>query len=608
MMLAENLAVLARKAPDLAAAIADRDGQGIELRTAADGSQLAFVRGVPLHNVHDPVGEARRWAAAWLAGRDAPRGQPDGDSDRVLLVPGFGAGHHLAALAAVTSCAIHVVEPNLDLLHAVLAGVDVRALLDRVVLRASVPTRAELEAMGRVGLCVFSPALTSDRDRLGGLRAAVQGWLGCRDLRLRILVVSPFHGGSLPLAGHASRALAALGHTVTFLDMSPFDAGFRHLGELGSETGLAAIRGRFVDVLADGIVERAQRQEVDLVLALAQAPLTAAALDRLANADIRTALWFVEDFRRFPYWREVAPSYDHVFCIQRDECLEAFTAAGVRPTYLPCAADPALHRARTPTAAERTRWGSAVSFVGAGYRNRRVAFRRLLDLELKVWGTEWEGAEGLWGQVVQEGGRRLSAEESVHVFNASTINVNLHSSTYVDGVDPRGDFVNPRTFELAACGAFQLVDDRRLLPELFVPGLEIATFASVTELRERIAYYLARPGERAALAEAGRRRVLAEHTYGARMAQMLEAICAVDYPRLRGRWTASRGVDALVAAAGPETPLGRHLARTCGTLRAVTLDDIASHIHNGEGPLGEEEEILLFLKQFDDLFLAGERA
>lgn len=29
-----------------------------------------------------------------------------------------------------------------------------------------------------------------------------------------------------------------------------------------------------------------------------------------------------------------------------------------------------------------------------------------------------------------------------------------------DGVEPYGDFVNPRTFESAACGAFQLVDSR----------------------------------------------------------------------------------------------------------------------------------------------------
>src|SRR5207244_1404466 len=110
---------------------------------------------------------------------------------------------------------------------------------------------------------------------------------------------------------------------------------------------------------------------------------------------------------------------------------------------------------------ERAELGAPVGFVGAGYRNRRIAFRPLLDLGLKIWGTEWGGA----GQVeaaVQRDGARISTEDTVRIFNATRVNLNLHSSTYVDGVEPRGDFVNPRTFELAAAGAFQLVDRRAL--------------------------------------------------------------------------------------------------------------------------------------------------
>src|SRR6185436_7068680 len=105
-------------------------------------------------------------------------------------------------------------------------------------------------------------------------------------------------------------------------------------------------------------------------------------------------------------------------------------------------------------------------FAGAGYRNRRLAFRSLLDLGLKVWGSDWSGA-GVLDAVVQRGGARIDPDELVRIANATDVNLNLHSSTYVDGVEPNGDFVNPRTFELAAAGAFQLVDERALLPSLF---------------------------------------------------------------------------------------------------------------------------------------------
>jgi spore maturation protein CgeB len=599
--LAENLAALARRHPALAEAIAGHDRGGVEMRAAADGSANLIVKGVPLHNVHAPLDEARRWAAGRLA-------ELDGDRGGALLVPGFGCGHHVAALADATARRIVVVEPNLDVLRAALDAVDRRGLLGRIDVLAAEPSSAELDAMGDVTLVAFAPALASDRARLGCVRAAVQARMGSRDLRLRILVVSPVAGGSLPPSLYAARALEELGHAVSLLDLGPFEPGFRHLGAFAARgAGRRALEGRFVDLLAAGIVERAERERVDLVLALAQAPLTAEALERLSRAGVRTAFWFVEDFRRFAYWREVAPRYHHVFCIQREECLDAFAAAGVRAAYLPCAADPSVHRPVVVSPQERARFGSPVSFVGAGYRNRRVAFRRLIDLDFKVWGSEWEGADGLWGAVVQEGGRRVTPEESVRIFNASAVNLNLHSSTYVDGVDPNGDFVNPRAFELAGCAAFQLVDERRLLPGLFEPGVEIATFSSTAELRDRVAHYLARPDERAAIAEAGRRRVLAEHTYKARMAEMLAVVFAADYGHFRASRRGKCGRAAMVEAAGADTGLGRYLRQVCGDRPEASLADLARHIGAGRGALSEEEEILLFLKQFDEMFLTEHR-
>src|SRR5262249_3334241 len=163
--------------------------------------------------------------------------------------------------------------------------------------------------------------------------------------------------------------------------------------------------------------------------------------------------------------------------------------------YLPCAAEPQVHRPLTLGAAERAEWGGPVGFVGAGYHNRRLAFRTLVDLGLRIWGSEWENA-GVLGGAVQRAGARIGVDDAVRVFNATDVNLNLHSSTYVDGVDPRGDFVNPRTFEIAAAGAFQLVDQRALLPPLLAPGAEVAGFADAGELRERVRSWLPRPPAR----------------------------------------------------------------------------------------------------------------
>ena len=46
------------------------------------------------------------------------------------------------------------------------------------------------------------------------------------------------------------------------------------------------------------------------------------------------------------------------------------------------------------------------------------------------------GAEGLT-RVLQRNGARIDTDDAVRIFNATAINLNLHSSTYHDGVDPR---------------------------------------------------------------------------------------------------------------------------------------------------------------------------
>lgn len=601
--LAENLSILETRDAELALRIATASDSTVDRRAAADGTPNLWVGGVALHNVHAPTPEAQRWAEDRLAAGQAADAE-------ALVVLGFGAGHHLRALAARSAQRIVVVEPNPAVLRAALQGADLRDLLQRVEIRCDAPGMEELAAMGRVAVLPFGPALGSDRSAFRAIRRAVLGRIGRQHLRLRILVISPMSGGSLPLAGFAARALARLGHAVTLLDMEPFASGFRQITGFGARgPAHERLEGGFVDWLAEGILRRVEHDRPHLVLALAQAPVTTALLDRLAEQGVATALWFVEDFRRFPYWQQMGPHYRYVFTIQRAECLEAFAAAGIHNAfYLPCAADPAVHAPCVLGDAERGEIGSAVSFVGAGYHNRRATFRRLLGMDFKIWGSEWDGASGLWSTVVQRGGARLSTADCVRVFNATTVNLNLHSSTYVDGVDPIGDFVNPRTFELAACGAFQLVDERRLLPELFVPGVEVATFASATELRERVEHYLAHPEERRALAAAGRRRVLAEHTYDARMTQMLEHVFGVDYERYVDAGGRGRGKAALVAAAGADTALGRYLERACPDVLEVGVEQLAAEVHAGCGTLSDEEAIWIFLKQYDDMFLASYRA
>jgi spore maturation protein CgeB len=295
----------------------------------------------------------------------------------------------------------------------------------------------------------------------------------------------------------------------------------------------------------------------DLVLSLAQAPLILPALEHLRRKKFLTAMWFVENYRHLTYWQQLAAGYDFWFVIQQEPCIAALKQAGAKEVrYLPMAADPSVHRPLELTQDEREEFGSDVSFVGAGYANRREIFPRLLghDWTFKLWGNEWDGAADLT-PVLQRNGARIDTDTCQKVFNASAVNLNLHSWAGA-GLDPDGDFVNPRTFELAACGAFQLTDRRSLMPDLFTES-EMATVSSPDELPGKIARWLGEPEQRVAMAAQARRRVLAEHTYVHRMRDLLSQIGVASPDRIGSILRGARQAEALAATRSEERRVGK---------------------------------------------------
>jgi hypothetical protein len=79
---------------------------------------------------------------------------------------------------------------------------------------------------------------------------------------------------------------------------------------------------------------------------------------------------------------------------------------------------------------------------------------------------------------------------------------------------------NMRLYEAAGVGALVLTEAAPNLGELFDPGREVVAYRDDAELAEQLRHYLAHPDERRAIAAAGQRRTLREHTYVQRMAEL----------------------------------------------------------------------------------------
>jgi spore maturation protein CgeB len=332
----------------------------------------------------------------------------------------------------------------------------------------------------------------------------------------RVLVVSPVDGGAAPMGRHVAEALLELGVEARLMS-------FSWLAPPGGLAPLARspeIRASLVEYASALVIAEHTRLRPDLTFVLSQAPLSERATDALRKSGSPVAMWFVENYRLTRSWRFLAPRYDLFFTVQRGPFHEELVRSGcAKAHWLPMACNPRRHRPRRLAEKAVRRYGSDVSFAGYGYYNRRQFFGGLSDFDFKIWGRGWD--ESPVADLVQEEGRAFEESDLLQIASASKIHVNLHSASHVDGIDPDGDYVNPRTFELAACGAFQMVDPRRDLQDLFTPEVEIPLFHDIGELRRRIIHYLDHPESRRDAALAARKTALGRHTYRHRMSEVL---------------------------------------------------------------------------------------
>ena len=537
-LIEDNLKIISSKNPALAQHLHRAGGGVLNVSEARNGMPTARIADRWVHSAYDPWKEAQTWAEQTIQ---------EHQSGEALLIVGVGLLYHIEVLCQRVS----IETPILVFVP------DVRELVDALSVRDLSRWGERLEwlvgpseevaahvtcSYQRVRLATYSPAATHCEGAISQIQSALRNRLAHQQGgRLHIAVIGPIYGGSLPITGYVVRALESLGHRVSWIDHSVHYAGYKSLESLRDPRLRLTMQSRLGETL--GVISLAHIAEdpPDLVLAMSQAPLSLAVLEQFRRKKVLTAMWFVENFRHLTYWQQVATGYDFWFVMQKEPCIGALKKAGAKHVaYLPLAADPDVHKPLTLTAQEQTEFGSDVSFLGAGYPNRRVLLQALLhqNWSFKLWGNEWE-QPGPLGIALQREGARIDTETSVKIFNATEVNINLHSYTQ-QGFDPDGDSVNPRTFELSASGAFQLLDHRTLLAELFDDSM-VGILRHPDELIPQVRRYLHEPDHRRAMAERARQHVLQS-----------SHLCSSHANTAGGDWSPFSGSDWRSASRGPQ--------------------------------------------------------
>ncbi len=339
--------------------------------------------------------------------------------------------------------------------------------------------------------------------------------------QLKVLVISPLYGGSYDMSYYAAEGFRENGCEAEVYDTSFFYESFRKLE--GEEFGGRgnALQSAMIEIITKSVIKKALAFKPDLVFCMAQSPVSAQTAFEIRKNGIMTAFWFVEDNRLFPYWKGICNAHDYFFVIQKGDFLDTLKKSGSNAFFLPVAAQT---KEQGKIKAGIQEYSSDISVVAAPYRNRVSILSGLRRIRPAVFGDGWNLYAGRIKADIRLGGRRLTGKEVEMVYFNSAVNINLHSSPFFDGIDEYKDFINPRTFEIPACGGFQIVDLRNDLYVFFEKDSEIVTFNTPEEMEDKALYYLKRPDYRKKITLAAAERIKKEHTYAARMKSVLDLV------------------------------------------------------------------------------------
>lgn len=271
----------------------------------------------------------------------------------------------------------------------------------------------------------------------------------------------------------------------------------------------------------DSAVEAAKRFQPELIVVFGSCMPDSCDYTGLrtycARSGASLVFWLHDDPYEFDFNYKIYRYADMIFSNDR-WAAEHFDHP--RVGHLPLAAD---HDAHFRTVGEGiTR---DVFFCGVGFPNRRQLVADCAQLfgklRVDILGADWSTELPFCRN------ERVPNDSLPDHYASSlvTLNIgrrfNLANSRYsLDATTP-----GPRTFEAAMAGAVQCTyfEGPELL-DYFEPGNEILIFDSPAELGEQIESLRQDPDRRRRIAEAAQKRVIQDHTYGARAQAMLNAL------------------------------------------------------------------------------------
>lgn len=237
-------------------------------------------------------------------------------------------------------------------------------------------------------------------------------------------------------------------------------------------------------------------------------------------------VWFTDDPYYLDWSQRVGSYFDFVFT-NEVRAIPVYRNQGCKHVYhLPLGVDPSQYY---PLDRIGAKYSSDVLVLGTAFHNRRKFMQHLLpyirDQKVHLIGPGWDQLPIKQSLLIRVRSQWVSVKEANAYYNGARIVLNLHRSPNDEYLKLNKDRVqaatpNNRTFEASASGAFQLVEARKGIFDLYPSSAQIPVFHSLEECVNLLKYYLCQKRERSLLAQAMHQHTLSSHLFIHRLTDM----------------------------------------------------------------------------------------
>lgn len=240
----------------------------------------------------------------------------------------------------------------------------------------------------------------------------------------------------------------------------------------------------------------------------------------------RVALWFFDSMTHIPLCEENISAVDAVFCYEQTDIPLIREQYDVEAYFLPQAVDPAIYH---PLDGSYKRYDIVFAGDLVHSTKRREVMQAVVahypDLRIKVWGEYKPWYKNPWAWFTRERrdvyrNHNASGKQLNQDYNASRIVLNIHHEQQQDGA-------NPKVYEIAATGTYQICDANPYIDQLFSKG-EAGLYHIDNTVGEEHRYDElfscideALLHDKTKQAQSAQSLILGAHTFEARMAQVL---------------------------------------------------------------------------------------